>query len=554
VVVAAAAVLLVVLGGAGMAANRTGLLTRAADGMPWSAPRPGCSATDVSVLVAPEIAPVAQQVLTGLAGRTLPDGTCLRLDIEAQDPAETTANAAMTATVDLPQVWIPDSSLWLGLTSAWPIRPVGSLATSPVVLATSPKSLQQLGWNGREVTWPQGLATTHALVAPSVTDDASALLSLLALAQTLGPGIATQQQIAAIVLATSRQPARDVSSALDLIRAGNTTLPDPVFITSQQTVTDANKDGAGGLVAVRPVGVPTQLDFPILRVGRPSDDPVVSAGADLVVEALTAPAARQAAASAGFGPPSPTVVPRSEAERAAQQAAVARVSGFVTQLRTLSIPTRLLTVVDVSLSMAAPAAQPRLSRIALAAQAALTVGPLLPDGSAIGLWSFAGRQDDGRTYREIARMDYLGAPDHVVPGDHDKTHRDAVERDLRLLPRQLSSGGTALYDTALAALRQARDTFDSQANNAVVLFTDGANDYDRGITLRQFLAAARSEARAHPDQVIPLFAIAIGPQADMASLKAMCDATGGRAYRADTAASVKTDLFDAIAHRPIRQS
>lgn len=551
VVTVVAALLVVALVGAGVAADRSGLLARAADRMPWASQPERCSATDVSVVVAPEIAPVAQQVLTPLAGRTLPDGTCLRVDIRAEDPAKTAANAEVTATADLPQVWIPDSSLWLGLTSAWPSRPTGSLATSPVVLATSPRSLKRLGWAGRGVTWPEGLANTHAVVAPSVTDDAPALLGLLALGQTLGPGTETQQRIAAAVLAASAQPARDLGSALEYTRADGRNAP--VFVTSAHTVAEANKDHPGGLVEIHPVGLPTALDFPILRVGRPSDDPVVSAGADLVVQALTAKAASQAAASTGFGPPSPAVVPRTAAERAKLQATGQKVAGFVTELRTLALPTRLLTVVDVSLSMNQPA-QPGISRIRLAAGAALGVGPLLPDGSAIGLWTFAGRQDHRQPYRQTARLDYLGAPDHVVPGDHNRTHRDAVEADLKRLPAQVSRGGTALYDTTLAALGQAREKYDPQANNAVVVFTDGANDYDAGITLRQFQQAARKDAETHPNQVVLLIAIGISSQADMAALKAMCDAAGGRAYRADTVESLRTVLFDAIAHRPIQRS
>jgi hypothetical protein len=548
------AALLVVLLGAGLAANRSGLLARAADQLPWSSSPQRCSTTDVGVVVAPEIAPIVRHLLTPLAGRTLPDATCLRVDVQAQDPARTAANAAVTATADLPQVWIPDSSLWLALASAWPTRPVGSLATSPVVVATSQKSLQQLGWGGRRVSWPAALSGTHAIVAPSVTQDAPALLGLLALGQALGPGDAARRRIVAAVLATAAQPARDLDSALRLTRTSNTTPPNPVFLTSEHTVKEATKEDPSALVAVRPAGVQVQLDFPIVRVGRSSDDPVVSAGADLVVQALTAAGARQATTSAGFGPPSPTVVPRSDAERAAQRATATKAAAFVSELRTLSRPTRLLTVVDVSLSMG-DLIRPGLTRIGLAAQAALGVGPLLSDGSAIGLWTFAGRQAQGTTYRELDKIDFLGSPDHVIPGDQDKTHRDAVQRDLLVLPRQLSPGGTALYDTALAALRDARGNFDPQANNAVVIFTDGANDYARGRTLQQFQQAARTDALAHPNQVVLLVAIGIGPQTDMTALTAMCQAAGGRAYRADTPQDLKTVLFDAIAHRrPLERS
>jgi hypothetical protein len=194
-----------------------------------------------------------------------------------------------------------------------------------------------------------------------------------------------------------------------------------------------------------------------------------------------------------------------------------------------------------------------LSRIRLAATAALDVGRLLPGGSAVGLWTFAGRQRDGRTYQEVATLDDLTAPDHLVPGDLNRIHRDVLQRGLESLPRMLAPGGTALYDTALAALREARAEYDPQAINAVAVITDGANDYDRGITLQQFEEAARKDARAHPDQAVRLIAVGIGPQADMAALNAMCRAAGGAAYRADTVESLQQVLFDSIAKRPIQR-
>jgi Ca-activated chloride channel family protein len=194
--------------------------------------------------------------------------------------------------------------------------------------------------------------------------------------------------------------------------------------------------------------------------------------------------------------------------------------------------------------------RPGLSRVSLAAQAAIGAGKLLPDGSAIGLWSFAGRQAGGRPYRKIAAIDLLRA-DHVTAAGVTVTHRDAVRAALTAIPRQLTPGGTSLYDTALAALREAREKYDPKANNAVVLFTDGANDYARGISLRQFEARARADARSHPRQPVALVSIGIGPQADMRALAAMSAAAGGRAYQATSVAALRTVLFDAVARPPV---
>jgi hypothetical protein len=257
--------------------------------------------------------------------------------------------------------------------------------------------------------------------------------------------------------------------------------------------------------------------------------------------------AARTAQAAGFGPPSRTVAPATEEGREAARGVAAQVGAFVSQVRLQAVPSRMLILMDASRSMVAKVA-PGLSRARLASQAAIGAGEFLPDDSAIGLWRFAGRQRSGRPYQEEAGVEKLGELDGAA------RHREVVNGALARLPRQLTSGGTALYDTTLAAVRSMRASYDPKATNAVVVFTDGANDYD-GISLRQFQAKVRADALAHPRAPIVLVTIGIGPQADMRALQAMTAPVGGRTYRADTPQALQTVLFDAIAHRtpkPIR--
>jgi hypothetical protein len=143
----------------------------------------------------------------------------------------------------------------------------------------------------------------------------------------------------------------------------------------------------------------------------------------------------------------------------------------------------------------------------------------------------------------VAHVDTLGALDQAT------SHREVVNAALTRLPRQLTAGGTALYDATLAAMRSVRATYDVNATNAVVVFTDGANDYDAGIRLREFQAKVRADAQAHRGAPIVLVTIGIGPEADQRALRAMTAPVGGRTYRADTPQTLRTVLFDAIAHR-----
>jgi hypothetical protein len=189
-----------------------------------------------------------------------------------------------------------------------------------------------------------------------------------------------------------------------------------------------------------------------------------------------------------------------------------------------------------------------VSRIQLAVQAALAAGELLPDTSAIGLWRFAGRQTTRRPYQEVARVRDLGTAEGTA------SHREVVKAALADSPRRLSPGGTALYDTALSALRTVRASYDPKATNAVVVFTDGANEYPQGIELREFQRRVGADAKAHPKAPIVLVCIGIGPAADMRALQAMVKPVGGRAYRADTPETLRTVLFDSVAHRPSKAS
>jgi Mg-chelatase subunit ChlD len=113
----------------------------------------------------------------------------------------------------------------------------------------------------------------------------------------------------------------------------------------------------------------------------------------------------------------------------------------------------------------------------------------------------------------------------------------------------LSPNGTALYATVRAAMRQARASYDPDAVNSVVLFTDGRNEKDRSVSLSQVVRELRADATANPTRPISLIAIGMGPDADMPVLRAIAQASGGRAYRADTASQMQLVMFDALASR-----
>src|SRR3954451_22166908 len=100
--------------------------------MPWSSPEASCPTTQVSVVAAPQMSDVVRRLVAPLDGRALEDGSCLRVDLEARRPVAPVENSASTATAQLPQIWIRDSSLCRGQAAGWSTDVVGSMGTSPV--------------------------------------------------------------------------------------------------------------------------------------------------------------------------------------------------------------------------------------------------------------------------------------------------------------------------------------------------------------------------------------------------------------------------------------
>jgi Ca-activated chloride channel homolog len=111
----------------------------------------------------------------------------------------------------------------------------------------------------------------------------------------------------------------------------------------------------------------------------------------------------------------------------------------------------------------------------------------------------------------------------------------------------LVGGGTGLYDTVLAAYRNAVAGYDPNRFNAVVLLTDGRNDDESGIGLGQLLETVRAERDpAHPVQVIT---IGMGPQADTAALARIADSTGAPSYVVRDPRAISGVLNDALLER-----
>jgi len=150
-----------------------------------------CNPTRIALSADPRIASVVEEATADL-GPWLGHDDCFVLDVVSQPSATTAAEIARPEGVGLsaplPDLWLPDSSVWLQQAAA---RAVGaqrldgksvSVATSPVVLAVPRREAP--GWPARQPSWKTLLAEAEGRRALATTDigvDAVGLLSLWAL-------------------------------------------------------------------------------------------------------------------------------------------------------------------------------------------------------------------------------------------------------------------------------------------------------------------------------------------------------------------------------------
>src|SRR3712207_7120388 len=126
-----------------------------------------CQEQTVRVTVAPEVGALVEEVLAEPA--ELSPGVCAVAEVTAEEPLQTLADLGSLDAESLPQVWVPDSSLWVARAGDAGLEATGSLASSPLVLATSRAAAEQLGWTQAPPSWGSALATDRPLAVPDLS-------------------------------------------------------------------------------------------------------------------------------------------------------------------------------------------------------------------------------------------------------------------------------------------------------------------------------------------------------------------------------------------------
>jgi Ca-activated chloride channel homolog len=536
--------------------------------------RAACSGSPLSLTVAaaPDIAPAIQSTANSWA-KARTTGQCIAVNVTAAEPADvatTLAGAAGGATLtglgqangkaQIPDVWVPDSSLWLSRLAAATKQTGGdkptSIASSPVVLAAPEPVAKQLGWPSKPVTWQTVLATVAGggavktgIVNPS--RDAAGLAGLLTLA-TVAQAAPNSDQV---TVAALRALAQNQSTIRADLLGKFPKATDPASIASglgaapltEQSVLSYNASQPPvPLAAVYLQPAATAMDYPYLVVPNPQTSAAKKQLATDLLAELKTPAFKNALAQqnlrapdgsfgTGFsaGPGAPTTVAPPAATDAA--AIAAGINKVLNTWQAVTQSGRMLAVIDVSGSMLekVPTAGNK-TREEVTVDAAGRGLALFDDTWTLGVWVFSTNMVGTQPWKELVPIGPLSAQRAQTVGALSQI-------------RPNKNGDTGLYDTTIAAYKTVQNGWDPGKVNSVVIFTDGQNDNPGGMNLQQLTDQLKKVA--DPAKPIEVIIIGIGDGVSKAELDQIVAPVGGADFVVADPTKISEVFLQAIALR-----
>ncbi len=213
-------------------------------------------------------------------------------------------------------------------------------------------------------------------------------------------------------------------------------------------------------------------------------------------------------------PPSPTVL--------------AAIEGSWAELRKRA---HVLVVMYISGSMSEPVPDAGSDKLTLAKQAATTALEQFAPDDEVGLWVFStGLGNSGEPFAELVP---IGPAKDTVP---------TMQRDI---DRLIADGGTALYATLRQAQRDMLKDLPADRINAIVLLSDGRNEYPDDTDLDGLLRQLNGES---VDTTVRVFTIGYGDSADTEALLAIAEASRGKYYEATDPASIEKVMTSVLSN------
>ncbi|WP_027344894.1 vWA domain-containing protein [Hamadaea tsunoensis] len=478
--------------------------------------------------------------------------------------------------IPVPQVWLPSSTLWTGQlqlrdrAAGRPEQTPGtkfpSVASSPLVIAMKQpqgellQSKGPLGWNdilglSGEQGWakfgrPDWGRFTFGKDNPNLSTSGLAATIATYYAATVGKSsdLTTDDLKDPEVTRFVRQIEANVShysdDVVDLLRSvaanDQTTVStgdgpgDLSAIVTQEELVYLYNEGELSpnkkkkpkvpLVALYPKEGTYNLDHPY--VVFPSDSAAQKAAAADFLAYLQEPAQQAAFAAVGFRDhdqnATADLVQTVRGKDSAHLTYFSTpdpevIQGILGSWGTLRKKANILLAVDTSGSMAKHIEKG--TRLQIAAGAVANGIKLLNSQDRVGLWTFSS-ETSARPSQPYTSEVPLG-PFAAGPVD------------AKLAARK-PAGNTALYTTIRAAHDYLTANYDSSRINAVVVLTDGKNEYAKDNDLDRLLA----DVKLDPRKPVKIFCIAFDDESDLATLTKIASAASGKAFDAQNPSTI----------------
>ncbi|WP_427384421.1 substrate-binding domain-containing protein [Janibacter sp. G56] len=495
---------------------------------------PGCDARELTVMATPEIADAVRQTLDKASA----SDPCTRFAVTEMSSHAAAKSISRGAG---PDIWIPNSSSWIDAIDAssgraW--QEGTSLATSPIVLAGGEAQLAEVG---NVPSWGDLINESKANLRMANPDiDAASRLAYQASRTGRPSNVGLDTGARLIVMSRFARPTTEQLLEDHVAKPTSS----PVFPLSEQELAAFNaehEDDALGMVV--PQSGTLSLDYPWIASPELARDELDIA--DKGLKAFDTPAARSTLAKADLRAPGRTGGPKingTEAPEYTELPAPTRDERKVAleQWDVLRTDMRMLTLIDVSGSMAWDGPTEGMSRMEILQGAAKQALTILPEGSKIGSWIFSTKRDGAKDHQELVPVRTL--TDKVGSG----TQRDKLRSVVDSLDERLK-GDTGLYDSTWAAYQRMQADYDGTYVNSVVIMTDGENDDPAGgLTLKQLLTKLKDAY--DPERPVRIVTIGMG-EADPGALRRIADETGGSSHIAETPEDIERVFVTALLAR-----
>lgn len=540
-----------------------------------------CSGNPITLNVS-----VAPEILSGVAAatKTFNDSkqavgdSCVVANVTKAEPAAVKTVLAGEGVSDgvtkKPDIWIPDTSLWSGLTKLTNDKAITStgksIATTPIVVGV-PQSLA-LALKDTEVatkpSWDNLLSAAGGLPGGAVTKNtliSAKLLDMKVLNPTsTGPGMAA---IAMLRTLLQSDPKADTIFTGIVRTIRDHTSPDlrtqyarfhkdargryPLLITPEQSLYYYNTHkakAAEGAVGIYPEEGLVSMDYPVTVT---TSDATKIKASKLLETALTTPAAIKGYEALGFRTPdrkapdnfSEKIGLTSKTIRSLPPGDPAAIYKVTQDWEKLSLAIRMLAVIDISGTMADKLPSSNVTRMQAITKIAAKGLSLFPPDTELGIWTFSSKLVGNQDWRENIPV----APLNRRTGS--LTQKDKVQIGLAAI-KAIPTGNTGLYDTILGAYRNMQKNYAADKINSILVLTDGVgnDDPDGGISLKALNATIKKEM--DPKRQVQILVISIGSdQSVLRKLQSITRPTGGEAFVAKSEQEIQSIFLAALARR-----